>query len=1114
MAIYSYDRYESTGQSEFAITFDYLSTEHIEVYLDGVEQTSGYTIDAGTNKVTFASAPDSGTVVFLRRVTPKTKAEYQAQIADFQDGSVLTEKDLDTAVLGLLYISQEAEDSATSDALGVDHTDEQWDALDKRIKDVATPTGANDAVTKEYVDGLELYDAPSIPQLYSFTATADQTTFVMSPVPTSTNVNTFIVDLDGVVQKPTTDFTISGATLTLGTGASVDQVLTVRNIGVSRDILEDNPSVAGDLTVGGELDVTGDTRAAGTLSALTNANVYGTLALLGDVSGDVGAGTVKSTGASSNRSLESRFAEVVNVKDFGATGDGTTDDSQAIKDAIAYAEDIWDNGDWAPNQSEPAVLYFPSGVYECNNTQFTIKATGAEDDNTGGKWPARPTIRGVDRNASIIKNGGFLIWGGAGNILSHESRPYDGLVSTAADVDYDPDEYSQRSMDHTEISDMGFLGPWVRTGDEYYNNDDPAVGDDRYNNSMTAWFTNDDCPRMTGTLISSPYTPIVIKVPWSDSSGVSTTVPSTAIEIGWETRHTKINNVWICGYNYGVHDSTGGAWDSGAATGFIRDAVMQDVERGIVIHSSGWMIKDFWIHTCAKEGILIESQRVGVQIENTQILDGECYGCGYGGLVIRTVEKDMDKRGRYTTHNYEDGVIPSETTEYGAGWLGDWGETTTNNDWEYDDTTEEWTDPWGVKGVSPPIVPYVFNTRVSQCSFGTTQGKNLQPWKVKALHKYSGTPITYYGDAGEEDDEWCEIEFDSTNNDITDPTRQKEFNRGGRLGTHFPRGIANQMSCTSVIKTSSSTGGGHALNTSTVIGATDTHRIVISAKYAALAPTGYTEGADLHTDSEISPVIDVVFGKGNFEGMITDNRFNHTYMGGCAFYRFTNNRLKSSFWMADTCVGLSFTGSRTAINQQSYIGSVDCGIDDCDGVWEEHVEDGVHVYANSAGLDTWGDRLFNGPGAVSGWVSMEMVSTQNTPEGPIVPKIRVEVPKEGTTTQFDGAPEQLVGIVVSPTGVEIQGQLDKGTEKSLAIAEELQDMGGGTYWITAAHAQAPTVVDDETHWLVENHRTAASEDERYPIVRGWKAAGYTTTVYGGHIDADGTDTWSRLDHDA
>jgi hypothetical protein len=365
MAIYSYDRYESTGQSEFAITFDYLSTEHIEVYLDGVEQTSGYTIDAGTNKVTFTSAPDSGTVVLLKRVTPKTKAEYQAQIVDFQDGSVLTESDLDTAVLGLLYISQEAEDSATSDALQMDQTDQNWTAQEKRIKSVATPTGANDAVTKEYVDGLALYDAPSIPQLYSFTATASQTAFVMDPAPTSTDVNTFIVDLDGVVQKPTTDFTISGATLTLGTGASEDQVLTVRNIGVARDILTDSPSITGDLSVGDDLTVTDD------------ASVGGDLTVTGGITGSSTA-----TGSTTARTFADRFAERINVKDFGAVGDCVVDDSgddpvvtgtddtaaiQAALDAAAAADPI-------------VGIYLPPGNYRCLTKlelYDTVHITGA-----------------------------------------------------------------------------------------------------------------------------------------------------------------------------------------------------------------------------------------------------------------------------------------------------------------------------------------------------------------------------------------------------------------------------------------------------------------------------------------------------------------------------------------------------------------------------------------------------------------------------------------------------------------------------------------------------------------------------------------------------------------
>ena len=1052
MPIYSYNRYESTGQSEFAITFDYLSKDHIEVYLDGTKQTSGYSIDIGTNKVNFTSAPGSGTIVLIQRNTPKTKTDYQAQIADFQDGSVLTESDLDNAVLGLLYISQEAKDAGTTDALGIDQTDENWNAQNKRIKNVSTPTGTSDAVTKDYVDGLALYNAPSIPQIYTFTTTASQTEFVMSPAPTSTDVNTFMVDLDGVVQKPTTDFTISGSTMTLSSGTTADQVLTVRNFGVARDILTDSPSITGDLSVGDDLTVSDDASVGGNLTVTgttttVGLNALGTVNFYGGATGDLGSAKSKSTGSSLSRSLASRFAEVVNVKDFGATGNGTTDDSTAIQAAINYAESIWDNGDYdfGANESEPAVLYFPAGVYNCNNTQFTISPIGALADNQGEKYPARAVVMGDHRNTSIIKNGGFLLWSGAGDYLGHSNRVYYGLVT----ADTDSSNYGRQVADYAEISDLGFIGPW----DTSTNNTE--AGTDRYNNSTTAWFTNDRVPFMTGTIIDTSED-ITVKVPWSDGTGASTKVPSTAIEIGFETRFCRIRNVHIAGYNYAVHDSSGSThWD--AATNYIENIAAVDNERGIVIHSSGWVVHNFHIRIAAKEGILIEAMRIGSRIENTQILLGECYNCGYGGLVIRTLEKDMNKGGRYTPANYADGVIPSETTEYGAGWLGDWGETTTNKNWDYGVTVAgQWTDPWGVSTRSDtlngidraplryrldPIVPYVFNTRVSQCAFGTTQGKNLKPWKVKALRKYSGSTILWDGDdgTGSGSDNWCEIEFWSDENDLTDATRKLEFNKGERLGTHFPRGIANSMDCTAVIKDSAGTtlnsDGDTAasyINNASVLEATATHKIVISARYSLVAPNGYVEGATLHSDksSEISPVIDVVFGKGNREGMITDNRFNHTYMGGCAFYRFTNNRLKTSFWMADTCVSLSFVGSRTGITNTSYIGSTD---------WSAyHTGDNVEVYANTSGLNQWGDRLFNGPGASSGWVSMEMVSTNNTPGATIVPEIKLEAPKTGTTTRHDGSPEQLVGYTIGPNGINVTG-LPEGTSDS--------SLSSGDMWV-------------------------------------------------------------------
>jgi hypothetical protein len=63
------------------------------------------------------------------------------------------------------------------------------------------------------------------------------------------------------------------------------------------------------------------------------------------------ASTVTATGSTSARTLASRFADTVNVKDWGATGDGTTDDTTAINAAKAV---VVSNG---------GTLYFPQGTY-------------------------------------------------------------------------------------------------------------------------------------------------------------------------------------------------------------------------------------------------------------------------------------------------------------------------------------------------------------------------------------------------------------------------------------------------------------------------------------------------------------------------------------------------------------------------------------------------------------------------------------------------------------------------------------------------------------------------------------------------------------------------------
>lgn len=69
---------------------------------------------------------------------------------------------------------------------------------------------------------------------------------------------------------------------------------------------------------------------------------------------------VTSTGSTTARTLESRFADVVNVKDFGAVGNGVKDDTEAIQTAINNGGEIF----------FPKGTYLVSGITIPSNTKL------------------------------------------------------------------------------------------------------------------------------------------------------------------------------------------------------------------------------------------------------------------------------------------------------------------------------------------------------------------------------------------------------------------------------------------------------------------------------------------------------------------------------------------------------------------------------------------------------------------------------------------------------------------------------------------------------------------------------------------------------------------------
>jgi hypothetical protein len=80
--------------------------------------------------------------------------------------------------------------------------------------------------------------------------------------------------------------------------------------------------------------------------------------------------------------VEAKLAQSINVKDFGATGNGTTDDTAAIQTALTYCV------------NNELTLYIPSGIYLVTSTIITGNAAGQQDN---------PVVIIGDGKTSVIK---------------------------------------------------------------------------------------------------------------------------------------------------------------------------------------------------------------------------------------------------------------------------------------------------------------------------------------------------------------------------------------------------------------------------------------------------------------------------------------------------------------------------------------------------------------------------------------------------------------------------------------------------------------------------------------------------------------------------------------
>ena len=299
----SRNQYTATsGQTVFAYTFEIVDKSHIVVLKNGTTLSEGtdYTVsnvgnDNGGN-VTLTSGATAGDILTLYRDMPYSRTQNYTNSGDFLASEV--NADFDD-----LWLAGEQTNRSFSQSIRKPITDSDSISMElPEAADRANKFVLFDSTGAVGVESLSSGTGPTVIGRQNFTGNGSTTVFTLAA--DAGNGAAVVIYIDGVYQEQET-YTVSSKTLTFTeappTNASIE-VVTYK------------------ITDVGSTDA--------------NAVTYT----------PAGTGAVQTT-------VQTKLRESVSVKDFGAVGDGVTDDTAAIQAALLAGK----------------IITFPAGTYLIND---------------------------------------------------------------------------------------------------------------------------------------------------------------------------------------------------------------------------------------------------------------------------------------------------------------------------------------------------------------------------------------------------------------------------------------------------------------------------------------------------------------------------------------------------------------------------------------------------------------------------------------------------------------------------------------------------------------------------------------------------------------------------
>jgi parallel beta-helix repeat protein len=350
--------------TQFFFNFKTASTAHVKVFVDEAPVVIGYSVALNTNQdsspggsVTFTVAPANGKIVRLERTRPISQDSVWTPMSAFKGAT------LSAALDNMVMIDQQT-DRRTTDAelrVGVLEAGLPAETAARIAADTAEIAARvqGDSETRTYVESVvtgQFAGTGVVPLTWS--ATGDGLS-VRFPIPGSAlfSPTMYLVTLSGVTQVPTDDYTVDLGTheIVFTSAPPLGVPIAVRATGYSLGVNEGDTSL------------------------------------------------ITATGSTTARTLAARFSDAVNVKDYGAKGDGITDDTAAIQAAL--------------NVSAPRgkTVVLPRGIYRTTAT-LNVASNTSIDGSDGAVF--RP-----DASANVP-----VIWGPGTSIAHLANVAINGLT--------------------------------------------------------------------------------------------------------------------------------------------------------------------------------------------------------------------------------------------------------------------------------------------------------------------------------------------------------------------------------------------------------------------------------------------------------------------------------------------------------------------------------------------------------------------------------------------------------------------------------------------------------------------------------------------------------------